>query len=1099
MTSFYVIAEEKDSDKKQGDSDFESESDDEGFEDADQDFDFVHKPSHKLRNGVKKMQEMEVENGRFRLGRGTTYVRGRFDERFSYPWWRVEFELHASKSSKNVKHATSLPSYSIRTDDNVDKSLLSQFLTRGLKVNDQHVTMLLEFIEMQNIKPTLEDLVKNLEKFSATGKVGHDVAVQISTALQHTPTGKAFAVPYFTGYAHRLFPRRVCSIFEEYSLEMLEKLNEALDKEPWVFGYWRVLKERFELSSCEVKLKSFQDCNLLNQMPIAKQDALCIYNALSGLILKDGHTFVEFKMLKKMEKLKGITNWKESLDYLKEIDVVGTSENHLGDNQHVFLTHIRHYEEGIAKQVAAIMDKKPWLDNVKIDEKIFDGDVDQIHAAQLISTKPVAVLSGRGGCGKTFVVSEILKKVLEEKKEKILQENPVNSVETNIDICEDYSEKLKEVNEQVLLTAPTGKAASILGKRIGIPAHTLHSVIFTFLHWKNKGGDHNEWKFSKVCLLVCDECRLVSVRVFYKLIIILHWHAQLQHVMLLGDVNQLPSIEPGNFLSDLFHVLEKDALCITLPTNHRSDSELIVQNAGKISLQQMPPFDPQRGFFSVKYNANADSDGNKITQVVKGVLKNEGNPFVLPKPDESQFVAFRRNDCDNINEICAQHFSKHPIKDHRGKLKFEVGDKVCVRRNVVCLDEYDKKTVKICNGEIFFIQEVIQEQDERNKKKMFFCLDNGEKKIKIDFRTLKSAKLSHAWARTIHTFQGSECDTIVYVVGNPCYQNWQHVYTAVTRGVRQVIMIYKHSSLLRAVTSHPVPRKTKLKEDIKKALRCRFRPNMHDGMSTNAQIGLDSGVGVENTFPLLPADDMKEAAVNSVLEAHGEDQKRVSEKSFPQATPSTSDLRCSTDFFISKKNLNIRKHWKEQGDTSYAPASQRSRSSRELAADHRQEMAVNASDARDPQKISVGSPQRWNSGFEVVVESPSHKRKHPENTKQDGQEILDAKIFQSPILKRKYPEGTTLLSPPQTPPCLRKFSSSLSSVSPLSQTSTEIQQAADKNTATTGTTAKYNGHCKVCKRPVRAGKDQIIYHFKGSSKSWIHVKCSTSDTQKGPV
>ena len=186
MTSFYVIAEEKDSDKKQGDSDFESESDDEGFEDADQDFDFVHKPSHKLRNGVKKMQEMEVENGRFRLGRGTTYVRGRFDERFSYPCWRVEFELHASKSSKNVKHATSLPSYSIRTDDNVDKSLLSQFLTRGLKVNDQHVTMLLEFIEMKNIKPTLEDLVKNLEKFSATGRVGHDVAEQIRTALQHT-------------------------------------------------------------------------------------------------------------------------------------------------------------------------------------------------------------------------------------------------------------------------------------------------------------------------------------------------------------------------------------------------------------------------------------------------------------------------------------------------------------------------------------------------------------------------------------------------------------------------------------------------------------------------------------------------------------------------------------------------------------------------------------------------------------------------------------------------------------------------------------------------------------------------------------------------
>ena len=72
---------------------------------------------------------------------------------------------------------------------------------------------------------------------------------------------------------------------------------------------------------------------------------------------------------------------------------------------------------------------------------------------------------------------------------------------------------------------------------------------------------------------------------------------------------------------------------------------------------------------------------------------------------------------------------------------------------MLCLDQYENEIVKICNGEIFFIRDIIQEQDERSKKKIFYCLDDGEKIIKVDFKTLKSAKLSHAWTRTIHTFQ----------------------------------------------------------------------------------------------------------------------------------------------------------------------------------------------------------------------------------------------------------------------------------------------------------------------------------------------------------
>lgn len=445
--------------------------------------------------------------------------------------------------------------------------------------------------------------------------------------------------------------------------------------------------------------------------------------------------------------------------------------------------------------------------------QVFGGDDDQAKAARLITEKPVVVMSGRGGCGKTFVVSKVLSKAVEVKKRMVMEEYEAdlegaditpdagNDVTSSPDLdrnaqstkdsdcrsdtdgykvkCdpdtsdtdpvpmvnEDSSSemkveagelktKLEEIEEEVLLTAPTGKAASILGKRTKLPAHTLHSVIYSFQHWKEKGKD--DWKFSKVRLLVCDECSLVSVRVFAKLISILRAGAQLQQVILLGDVLQLPSIEPGNFLADIYQALTKHGVAVTLNTNHRADSELIVENAIKISKQQKPLFDQARGFCSVEYEPkrnDADDEANKITRVVKNVIKGQEKSFVLPNPDVSQFIAFRRNDCNIINELCALNYNNHPIKDERGKPSFKIGDKVCVRHNAECLDEYEDEVVKLVNGEIFFIKDIVEWIDNRNRKVSKFSLDNGEKIMKIDFKSLRTAKLSHAWARTIHTFQ----------------------------------------------------------------------------------------------------------------------------------------------------------------------------------------------------------------------------------------------------------------------------------------------------------------------------------------------------------
>ena len=385
----------------------------------------------------------------------------------------------------------------------------------------------------------------------------------------------------------------------------------------------------------------------------------------------------------------------------------------------------------------------------------FHGDADQIKAARLIASRPVVVMSGKGGCGKTHVICEVLQGMETDRTsdDGVTSQGGSNNESTE---CAETDETVGPI----LLTAPTGKASSILGRRTGLEAFTLHSVICSFYHYLRKKytreqsgptqnastQQDNPWKFSSVCMLVCDECSLVSVRTFARLLGILREHAQIKQLVLLGDINQLPSIEPGNFLSDIYQALQPHGLSVNLTTNHRSESDLIVANADEISKRQLPKYDPERGFEAVTYGTGAEE--LTIPETVKRILKEKEL-----SQKESQIIAFRRKDCLHINELCALHYNRHSLKDHKGRADFRVGDKVSIGRNQSCSDLNKNVDVRLCNGEIFFIQDDVTVQDTHSKAVRYLTLDDGERQLKIDFRELRKAKLKHAWAKTIHTYQ----------------------------------------------------------------------------------------------------------------------------------------------------------------------------------------------------------------------------------------------------------------------------------------------------------------------------------------------------------
>ena len=156
-------------------------------------------------------------------------------------------------------------------------------------------------------------------------------------------------------------------------------MNESLGSEPWIFGFRKVLKKQFHISGIEAKLSGFIKCDLLSEMPVDKHDALYIYNALSEVTHRCGHTYVLLGELKKQKyydkpyspQSHHVTKWEQALAYLKEIQVVGTEGDISNDRCHVFLTHLRDYEKTIASNLSTMMmNNISWIGHIDVEEEV---------------------------------------------------------------------------------------------------------------------------------------------------------------------------------------------------------------------------------------------------------------------------------------------------------------------------------------------------------------------------------------------------------------------------------------------------------------------------------------------------------------------------------------------------------------------------------------------------------------------------------------------------------------------------------------------------------------------------------------------------------
>ncbi|XP_069708831.1 DNA helicase B isoform X2 [Phaenicophaeus curvirostris] len=681
--------------------------------------------------------------------------------------------------------------------------------------------------------------------------------------------------------------------------KMLTKLDDILKNEPWKLGFSRMTYRELNLSYCEATWAAFCQCeHLLYKIPDLQKNALILYDQLKKRCREMGHTYEDQDELARfVSKDMSIEQAWQSLEFLKDQHVV------IKEKKLVFLPYLYKSEKDIAKYVGNLLTNHSWHLDVDVrkilscetsremvDNKVNDTqahevehldnhncenqfpekevesasgtqskaevDLDQLIAMEKICSNPVTIISGKGGCGKSTIVSCLFRHLKQMEKEV---EAASKDFEEDLDASEEWNtfdDHLESENIytqkilNVLFTAPTGRAAGLLSEKTKLPAYTLHQVIYSFRSWR-QSERAQPWKFSTVTILIVDEGSLVSVHILSLVLKLLCEHAELAKLIILGDTRQLPSIDPGNMLADIFEGLKSRGFSVELRTNHRAESQLIVDNASRISHRKLPEFDevlkvpgwneemrmpsPEKKFILIALPAGGGCAD--LQTAIKTLLKKGPG---LQDAKQSQFIAFRRQDCDLINEICCQHYSNHAVRDHKKRLLFQIGDKIACMRNTYLKDllpdcgfredpschecksgetplttKPAEEGKRLCNGDIFFITGDV----DIDKQRLLTISSTYGSTFTVRYKALrKLCHIKHAWARTIHTFQGSEEKTVVYVVGNPGRQHWQHVYTAVTRGRCRVYVIAEEMHLRRAVTNRNVPRKTRLQRFLREAI-----------------------------------------------------------------------------------------------------------------------------------------------------------------------------------------------------------------------------------------------------------------------------------------
>lgn len=342
----------------------------------------------------------------------------------------------------------------------------------------------------------------------------------------------------------------------------------------------------------------------------------------------------------------------------------------------------------------------------------------------------------------------------------------------------------------IFLAAPTGRAAKRMSETTGFEAKTIHRMLELNGGMEgNEGFERNEQNPLEADVIIVDEMSMVDISLMHAL---LKAVAEGTRLVLVGDVNQLPSVGPGSVLRDIIESERFHVVRLTKIFRQAARSDIVV-NAHKINRGEEVALDNKSMdfFFLKRYDANV------IISIVIQLIQQKLPKFVEAEPFDIQVLTPMRKGLlgvERLNNILQQYLNPpddgKKEKEHGG-MKFREGDKVMQIKNNYQLEWEIRsryglaidKGMGVFNGDMGKIRSIDDYQE-------LVTVEFEEGRL-VDYNFKQLDELELAYAITIHKSQGSEYPAVVIPLlnGPRMLMNRNLLYTAVTRAKRCVTLV----------------------------------------------------------------------------------------------------------------------------------------------------------------------------------------------------------------------------------------------------------------------------------------------------------------------
>jgi exodeoxyribonuclease V alpha subunit len=440
----------------------------------------------------------------------------------------------------------------------------------------------------------------------------------------------------------------------------------------------------------------------------------------------------------------------------------------------IFLRPLHTAEAGIAARIRALLVQPPLPLEIDLDRAL-EWFEKQEHIAlapgqrQAIRsglTRKVLVITGGPGTGKTTLVRGIVR-ILEKKGQKIL------------------------------LAAPTGRAAKRLSEATGGEAATIHRLLE--FNAQTRAFDRNRERPLSCDLLIVDEASMLDTVLAYHLVRAL---PETGRLILVGDVDQLPSVGPGRVLADL---IRSDAVEVVRLSEifRQAQRSLIVVNAHRLNQGNMPVLEAVDGDGDFFFFERREPE-EIVDTICQLVARRIPSGFKLDPVEQIQVLTPRNRGplgTEVLNARLRDLLNPEGATVTRGGQTLRVGDKVMQVRN-----NYD---LEVFNGDIGRVAAIDEEE-----QLVRVTIDGRD--VIYDFASLDELVLSYACS--IHKSQGSEYPCVVIPLHTTHYLMLQRnlLYTAITRAKRLAILVGEERALRIAVGNRKVrTRFTRLAERLR--------------------------------------------------------------------------------------------------------------------------------------------------------------------------------------------------------------------------------------------------------------------------------------------